>query len=86
MMTSAPQKDNNHVWYREINRTYIPLHVTFVGSGSHSPFSIHVVVLGPVSTIPGGHVNMMVVPNSTGSTESDVRMELSINTSHLGTA
>ena len=29
-------------------------HSTFLGSGSHSPFPIHIDVLEPVSTNPGG--------------------------------
>ena len=33
-------------------------------SGSHSPFPIHVDVLGPVSTSPGGQLNVTLVPST----------------------
>ena len=33
-----------------------PLHFVSLGSGSHSPFLIHVDEFGPVSTSPRGHV------------------------------
>ena len=42
------------------------LHVSPLGSGSHSPFSVQVAELGPMSTSPGGQLNIMVLP-STGT-------------------
>ena len=62
------KEDYNHVWHSGWRKGIIPLHATAAGSGSHSPFSMHVVALGPVSTSPGGHVNVIVFPNSRGST------------------
>ena len=50
---------------------YLPLQFKLVGSGSHSPFSIHVVVLGPVSTSPGGQEKLATVPS--------IVMELSLS-------
>ena len=43
------------------------MHLACLGSGSHSPFSIHVVVLGPVSTSPGGQEKLKVLPSVTGT-------------------
>ena len=34
-----------------------------LGSGSHSPFSVHVAELGPVSSHPGGQLNLIVLPS-----------------------
>ena len=34
-----------------------------LGSGFHFPFSMHVAELGPVSTSPGGQLNMTVFPS-----------------------
>ena len=42
------------------------MHSASLGSGSHSPFSIHVVVMGPVSSNPGGHVKLKMLPSVTG--------------------
>ena len=44
-----------------------PLHITSLGSGSHSPFLIHVAVLGPVSISPEGQVKVTVVFSIAGS-------------------
>ena len=43
----------------------IPLHATFLGSGSHSPFGIHVVEFGPISTRLGQE-NLIPSPSSDG--------------------
>ena len=40
------------------------LHVTPLGSGSHSPFSVQVAELGPVIINPGGQLNLIVVPST----------------------
>ena len=39
----------------------IPSHINPLGSGSHSPFPIHIDELGPVSTCPGGQLNLTVL-------------------------
>ena len=46
--------------------TNVPLHSTSLGSGSHSPFLLHVDVLGPRSTCSGGQLKETVVPSSAG--------------------
>ena len=38
------------------------IHSTSLGSGSHSPFPIHIDVLEPVSTNPGEQVKVIVLP------------------------
>ena len=38
-----------------------------MGSGSHFPFPIHVVVLGPVNISPGGQVKVTFAPSTAGS-------------------
>ena len=43
------------------------LHVSQLGSGSHSPFSAHVAELDPLSSSPGGQLKLTVRP-STGIT------------------
>ena len=40
---------------------------TSLGSGSHSPFPIHVAELGVVITNPVGQLNMTISPSSVGS-------------------
>jgi hypothetical protein len=47
----------------------IPAHTSPFGSGSHSPVSVQVVKLGPISASPGGQLKLKVVP-STGKTVS----------------
>ena len=37
------------------------MHLIFLGSGSHSPFPIHVDVVGPVRTNSGGQLNVALV-------------------------
>ena len=37
--------------------------MSWFGSGSHSPFSLHIDGLGPVSVSPGGQLNVMVFPS-----------------------
>ena len=44
------------------------VHSTSLGSGSHSPFPIHVAELGPSSICPCGQMNIIVCPSSAGST------------------
>ena len=44
----------------------IPLHITSLGSGSHSLFPIHLVEFGPVSPCLGGQVNFTLSPSSDG--------------------
>ena len=41
----------------------VPAHVSPLGSGSHSPFHVHVVEFGPVSACPGGQLKVKVVPS-----------------------
>ena len=41
--------------------------MSWLGSGSHSPFSIHVDDLCPTSTSPGGQLKVILLP-STGKT------------------
>ena len=43
------------------------MHTTFLGSGSHSPFPIHIDELGPLSDDLDGQVNVMLSPSSAGS-------------------
>ena len=45
----------------------IPLHSTSLGPGSHSPFPIHIVVLGPMRTYSGGQTKVTVAPSVAGS-------------------
>ena len=40
------------------------LHVTPLGSGSHSPFFMQLAELGPMITNPGGQLNLIVVPST----------------------
>ena len=40
----------------------LPPHINLLMSGSHSPFSVQVAELGPVSSSPGGQVNLIVLP------------------------
>ena len=58
----------DHVWCDyKFKQLYQPLHSTSLGSGSHCPLSMHVVVLGPVSVSPDEQLNVTVVPSVTGS-------------------
>ena len=41
----------------------IPAHASPLGSGSHSPFPVQVVELGPISASPGGQLKLKVVPS-----------------------
>ena len=43
------------------------MHLTCLRSGSHSPFPIHVDVVGPVSTDPGEQLNVTLAPSNAGS-------------------
>ena len=42
-------------------------HATSLGSGSHSPFPIHVDELDPLRVCPGGQVNVIFCPSRAGS-------------------
>ena len=55
------QEDKHHKYLLD---SLSPLHTTSLGSGSHSPFSIHIDVLGPVSTSPEEQLKMMLSPSS----------------------
>ena len=47
--------------------TIIPLHSASLGSGSHFPFAIHVVELGPVKTYSEIQSKLRTVPSTAGS-------------------
>ena len=47
--------------------TLIPVHSTFLGSGSHSPSPIQDDALDPLSICPGGQVNVIFCPSRAGS-------------------
>ena len=56
-----------------------------MGLGSHSPFPIHIDLLGPVSTSPGGQVKVMLVPSRNVSLSAEC-INTSLNVSeHLAT-
>ena len=40
------------------------LHITPLGSGSHSPFPVQVAELGPVSSNPARQLNLIVLPST----------------------
>ena len=42
---------------------HIPAHVSPLGSGSHSPFPVQVIELGPISASPGGQLKLKVAPS-----------------------
>ena len=44
----------------------LPLHSTFMGSGSHFPFLIHVDELGPWSMRPKLQLKLILIPSITG--------------------
>ena len=56
-----------HVCWLQTLQTKVPLHVVFLGSGSHSPFPIHVVALGPMRMNSGRQLKVTTVPCITGS-------------------
>ena len=56
----------------------IPLHLTSLGLGSHCPLSMHVVVLGPVSTSPGEQLNVTTVASNAGSVWPITLMESTV--------
>ena len=41
----------------------IPSHSSPLGSGSHSPFPVHIDELDPVSTSPGGQLKVTMLPS-----------------------
>ena len=47
-----------------------PVHSTSLGSGSHSPFPIHVDELDSFRICPGGQANVIFCPSSAGSMKS----------------
>ena len=46
----------------------VVVHSTSLGSGSHSPFLIHIDELDPLGVCTGGQENMIFCPSSAGST------------------
>ena len=42
---------------------FLPSHISPLGSGSHSPFPVHIDELDPVSTSPGGQLKVTVLPS-----------------------
>ena len=70
-MISRIDKDKDYeqaIYSYSYTSFILPLHTTSLGSGSHSPFSMHVVMLGPFSSIQGVQVNVIVLPLRSGST------------------
>ena len=51
----------------KLSKNTIPLQSVSLGFGSHSPLAMHVLVLGPVSTMSLGQVNVTLVPCRAGS-------------------
>ena len=41
----------------------VPVHCSPLGSGSHSPVSVQVVELGPMSDSSGGQLKVIVIPS-----------------------
>ena len=66
------------------NSDHLPMHLACLGSGSHSPFSIHVVVLGPVSTSPGGQEKVKMLPSVRGNVLSDIFLMASVEFENIG--
>lgn len=60
------------------------MHSTSWGSGSHSLFSIHVDMIGPLNTCPGGQANVALVPTRAGLLLSDTLTDTSIVGSWVG--
>ena len=58
---------NNNIMH---NYHDLPLHsiILSTGSDSHSPFPVHVAVLGPMSTCPVGQLKLTDAPSNDGST------------------
>jgi hypothetical protein len=46
------------------NIPFDELHMSPLGSGSHSPFPVHVAELCPVSTDPGRQLKVIVLPSN----------------------
>ena len=46
------------------------MHSAFLGSGSHSPFFMHVDVWDPLRISPGEQPKVIVVPSTAGSVNS----------------
>ena len=53
-----------------------PSHSTFLGSGSHFQFSMHIEVLGPMNVSPEEQFNMIVVLSNAGCSYPDTLTEL----------
>ena len=47
-----------------------PKHWRLPGSGSHSPFLVHIDVLGPLSSSPAGQANTTMLSSTAGSMKS----------------
>ena len=78
MMSSIDKdKDYEQAILVHINLV-LPLHTTSLGSGSHSPFSIHVVELGPLSTIPGRQENETLFPSTSSVMSSETRTDFDL--------
>jgi hypothetical protein len=45
-----------------------------LGSGSHSPFPVHVAKLDPLSTSPGGQLNLILHPSICTESEHSALM------------
>ena len=60
-------QDGSSMYMKFSENTMIPLQSVSLGSGSHSPLAMHVLVLDPVNTMSLGHVNVTLVPCRAGS-------------------
>ena len=76
-LTACILCNNSYVWDGCLQKG-LPLHSNSLGSGSHSPFLIHVDVLGPLSTSPSGQVNVTLVPSAVDVGSPLILMELLI--------
>ena len=61
-MAPSSGSETNYERLREIFCLFSPVQLIFLGFGCHLPLPMHVDVLDPVSTIPGGHVNVTLLP------------------------
>ena len=63
---------------------HLPMHLACPGSGAHSPFSIHVVVLGPANISPGGHVKLKMLPSVGGIVPIDISLTAYVEFENTG--
>ena len=77
-MMSSVEKDKDYEQAILVHNFVLPLHATSLGSGSHSPFSIHVVELGPLSTIPGRQENETLFPSTSSVMSSETRTDFDL--------